>query len=480
MSRQAPLRWLASQSATRTVPSTLRRTIFTVPPRASQAASLAACPEPEQGPVASGHDEFWRQIPMWRDVSVDQFTSYAWSKKNIVEHHKRSRSENLQGILRVVLPDSVPCDSSPNKLQRREELIEDVFQGIAASTMSLRLMPYIFSRINWQDPRHDPIFRQFFPVKSLMVPDHPKLKLDSLHENEDSPVDGVVHRYPDKALFLPVSVCPTYCTFCTRSYAVGAEVSTFTKQQMKPILKRWEHAFAYIESQPGLHDVVVSGGDAYYLAPDQLAYIGERLIKMKNIRKFRFASKGLAVCPNRVLDPEDRWADALIWVHRKALGAGKRMALHTHFNSPNEVSWITQAACSKLVEAGVTIRNQTVLLRGVNDSVETMSALIRTLADSLRVAPYYVYQCDMVKNTEHLRTPLQTMLDLETQIRGSIAGFDMPQFIVDLPEGGGKRLAPTFLSYDRQTGVSRYMAPAVKGKEKEDKVYEYYDPCIMA
>lgn len=170
--------------------------------------------------------------------------------------------------------------------------------------------------------------------------------------------------------------------FCTRSYAVGADTDTVTKASLKPTRKRWEEAFAYIESQPGLHDIVVSGGDSYYLQPDQLSLIGERLISMGNIRRFRFASKGLAVAPTRILDETDGWVSALIDVSNKAKKAGKAVALHTHFNHPNEISWVTERACQKLLEAGVLVRNQTVLLRDVNDNVATMATLIRKLADN--------------------------------------------------------------------------------------------------
>jgi lysine 2,3-aminomutase len=170
--------------------------------------------------------------------------------------------------------------------------------------------------------------------------------------------------------------------FCTRSYAVGADTDSVTKASLKPTRKRWDQAFDYVAAQPGLHDIVVSGGDAYYLQPEHITMIGERLIALPNIRRFRFASKGLAVCPNRMLDDEDPWVDALIGVADKARRAGKAMALHTHFNHPNEISWVTEMAARKLFEAGVMVRNQSVLLRGVNDDVATMSTLIRKLADN--------------------------------------------------------------------------------------------------
>ncbi|KAK4035171.1 hypothetical protein C8A01DRAFT_48608 [Parachaetomium inaequale] len=435
-----------------------------VPPPRFNPVPVREAVTPPVRPVVSAlpqnRDEFWRKVPLWRDVSTKEFHSYSWS---------------LLKFLEAALPEEVPYDRSGTQMQTRDEFIKDVFEGITAATMAVRMTPYILSRINWHDPRHDPIARQFLPLKSRMIADHPQLTLDSLHEEADSPVKGLVHRYPDKALFLPTSVCPTYCTFCTRSYAVGADTATVSKASLKPGRRRWEEAFAYIASQPQLQDIVVSGGDAYYLQPEQLTLIGERLIAMPNIRRFRFASKGLAVAPGRVLDEADQWVDALVGVSDKARRAGKTVAWHTHFNHPGEMSWVTEAAAQRLFEEGVMVRNQTVLLRGVNDDVETMGGLIRGLADN-KIFPYYVYQCDMVKSVEHLRTPLQTILDLEAKLRGSIAGFMMPSFVVDLPGGGGKRLACSFESYDRATGVSRYTAPAVTGRDKENKVYEYYDP----
>lgn len=178
------------------------------------------------------------------------------------------------------------------------------------------------------------------------------------------------------------SVCPTYCNFCTRSYAVGANTDVVTKTSFKPTRRRWEEVFTYIEATPQLQDIVISGGDSYYLQPEHIRMIGERLIEIPHIRRFRFASKGLAVAPARIMDPEDDWAHALAEVASSARSVGKSVALHTHFNHPDELSWVTQEAAQRLFEAGVLVRNQTVLLRGVNDDVETMSRLIRRLADN--------------------------------------------------------------------------------------------------
>lgn len=155
-----------------------------------------------------------------------------------------------------------------------------------------------------------------------------------------------------------------------------------TKTPFKPTRRRWDAIFAYIEATPQLQDIVISGGDTYYLQPEHIQMIGERLLATPHIRRIRFASKGLAVAPGRLLDPEDRWAAALAGVSARARRQGKSVALHTHFNHPGEVSWVTEDAAQRFVEAGVTVRNQSVLLRGVNDDVATMATLIRKLADN--------------------------------------------------------------------------------------------------
>ncbi|KAF4881946.1 L-lysine 2,3-aminomutase [Colletotrichum fructicola] len=401
-----------------------------------------ARPPPEQV------DQFWRRVPGWEDVSTAEFISYRWSMKNLVEGPNK-----LRRFLDRVLPELIPARGQSGVMEPREKLIVDIFEGVSEATMSVRVMPYTLSRIDWSNPRNDPIFRQFIPTKSIMQPDHPKLTLDSLEEEADSPVNGLVHRYPDKALFL----------------------QSVAKASFKPGRARWEAVFQHIERTPEIQDIVVSGGDSYQLMPEHIEMIGNRLISIDHVRRFRFASKGLAVCPTRILDRNDPWTDAVISISDKARRVGKAVALHTHINHPSEISWITERASQRLFEAGVMVRNQSVLLRGINDDVATMSSLIRRLADN-NIFPYYVYQHDMVRKSEHLRTPLQTILDLEASIRGSIAGFMMPQFVVDLPGGGGKRLASTFKSYDRRTGVSTYVAPAVTGRDKQNKVYEYHDP----
>ncbi|PVH87476.1 kama family protein [Cadophora sp. DSE1049] len=381
----------------------------------------------------------------------------------------------LYGFLNEILPERIPSTGQHELTVLREDFIKDVMDGIAMAPMSIRLTPHIISSVDWNDPLNDPLSRQFIPKKSTFQPDHPKLALDSLHESEDSPCEGLVHRYTDKCLFLASSHCPLYCRYCTRSYAVGANTETVAKASLKPKLSRWNEMLDYIANTPAIQDVVISGGDSYSLASHHLRMIGDRLLDIDHVRRFRVATKGLCVSPSRTLDPNDYWTDELIRLSNIGRQRGKHVALHTHFNHPNEFSWVTREAAQKLFQNSVVVRNQSVLLKGVNDDAETMGNLIRELGDN-NILPYYVYAGDMVKGVEDLRTPLQTILDLECQLRGSIAGFLMPQFVVDLPGGGGKRLASSYRTYDRETGVSTFIAPAVKGKEKEDRVYEYYDP----
>ncbi|KAI0017410.1 kama family protein [Xylariomycetidae sp. FL0641] len=440
--------------------------------------------------------EFWRDVPVYRDIDRDQFLNWDWAKlvrrsriepsdplliilsglQKLVEASAKG-AKKLWDFLDAVLPEEIPQYMNPNRTVSRDEFMTDIWDGMKKSNMSMRATPYVMSRIDWKDPANDPVFRQFLPLKSWTLPEHPKIKdIDSLGEEADTPVDGIVHRYPDKCLFLPISVCPTYCQYCTRAREVGLSTDTVIKAGFKPKPERLRAALDYIEGQPGIRDVVVSGGDLFYLPADAMEGIADRLLRMRNVERFRFATKGLAVAPNRFLT-DHAWTDALVRVSDRARAAGKHMALHTHFNHPNEVSWITELASRKLMQSGVTVRNQTVLLRGVNDDVETMGRLIQMLAKMV-IQPYYIYQCDMVPQVEHLRTPLSAALALESGLRGRVAGFYTPAVVVDLPGGGGKQLACNYRSYDPATGVSTFVAPTLEGSDrrKQGRVYTYYDP----
>jgi len=392
---------------------------------------------------------FWQRIPAYRTVDEATFLDHSWQAKNTITNPAK---------LLAAVQDLVP-----------RSFYDDVEQGFHRAPMSIRVSPYLLSLIDWNDPESDPLRRQFIPIASRLLPDHPKLTLDSLHEQADAPVPGLTHRYPDKALFLVLDTCPVYCRFCTRSYAVGVDTDMVDKVSLKATEDRWERAFRYISERDELEDIVVSGGDSYQLKARQITLIGNRLLEMPNIRRIRFATKGPAVMPMKLITDHE-WVDALTAVVERGRKLHKEVALHTHFNHPNEITAITKRALDGVFERGIITRNQSVLQRGVNDRVDTMQLLVKRLGHC-QVHPYYVYVHDLVKGVEDLRTTLQTALDIEKGVRGVTAGFHTPTFVVDAPGGGGKRVAHSFEHYDRETGISVFAAPSVK-----PGFFLYYDP----
>jgi lysine 2,3-aminomutase len=239
---------------------------------------------------------------------------------------------------------------------------------------------------------------------------------------------------------------------------------------LRPNEERWRRAYQYIASRPELEDIVISGGDAYQLRAGLIEEIGEALLAIPNVRRMRFATKGPAVMPMKILS-DAAWTDALARVVEKGRRLRKDVVLHTHFNSPREITEITQAAMGRLFERGIVVRNQSVLIRGVNDTVETMTLLVKRLG-YLNVHPYYVYVHDMVRGVEDLRTSVDTAVHIEKHVRGSTAGFNTPTFVVDAPGGGGKRDVHSYEYYDPDTGISVYAAPSVK----PGQFFTYFDP----
>jgi lysine 2,3-aminomutase len=381
-----------------------------------------SCLRPTEGEPALGSHrqlvdgDFWRRIPVYEDVTRAEFLDHRFQMKNTV-----TRTDQLLKVVRALAPSSF-CD--------------DVIQGLARAPMSIRVSPYLISLIDWENPYEDPIRRQFIPLGSCLMPDHPMVCLDSLSEQDDSPVAGLVHRYRDRALLLALDTCPVYCRFWTRSYAVGNDTEAVEKISLKAKEDRWTAAFTYLASRPEVEDVVVSGGDCYNLRADQIEFVGTSLLSLRNILRIRFATKGPAVMPQKVLT-DGQWVGALTRVADLGRSMGKEVALHVHFNHPREITQVTKDAMDVFFSRGIVVRNQAVLQRGVNDSVPVLRELTRRLG-YCNVHPYYVYVHDMVSGVEDLRTTLQTALDLEKRVRGDTAGFNTPSFVCDAPHGGGK------------------------------------------
>ena len=419
--------------------------------------SDAAVPalRPPVAPASLAHrdllgGDFWRRIPAYANVTEAEFLDHKWQAKHSITNIGKLLAA-LEGLV-------------------SEGFIADAQKGFEKAPMSVRVSPYLLSLIDWSNPERDPLRLQFIPLASRLLPDHPRLDLDSLHERADMPVPGLTHRYVDKALFLALDTCPVYCRFCTRSYAVGIDTEEVSKFQLKVNVERWQRTFDYIRSRPELEDIVISGGDSFQLRPEQITQIGETLLSIDHVRRMRYATKGPAVMPQKILT-DNAWTDALTGVVEHGRRLHKEVVLHTHFNHPREITTITKAAMDRLFERGITVRNQSVLQRQVNDSVDTMTLLCRRLG-YVNVHPYYIYMHDLVKGVEDLRTTLETGLQIEQGIRGATAGFNTPTLVVDAPGGGGKRDAHSYEHYDRTTGVSVFTAPAVHPGE----MYFYFDP----
>jgi len=241
---------------------------------------------------------------------------------------------------------------------------------------------------------------------------------DPLGEESDSPVPHLVHRYPDRVLFLVTYQCAVYCRFCTRKRAVGRAAAPTDEDLAKGV--------DYIRSRPVIRDVIVSGGDPFLLSDDRLSRILGSLRAIPHVEIVRVDTRVPCVLPQRVTDELCR-----------ALAVHHPLFVNTHFNHPREVTPEAKAACERLVDHGIPVGNQTVLLRGVNDDPPTMKALMQKLL-AMRVRPYYLYQCDPVAGADHFRTGVDAGLRIMAALRGHTSGLAVPTYVIDAPGGGGK------------------------------------------
>lgn len=393
--------------------------------------------------------DFEIEYSPYKETEQSEFLNHLWQDKSSVTNF-----DQFQQLTSDILAPSV---------------LADMKQGLDEVGMSIRINPYIMELIDWANFETDPIRRQFLPLHSELEEDHPCLSIDSLGERATSPVQNLVHRYPDKVLFLVTSVCPVYCQFCTRSYAVGQDTAAVKKDNVTSP-KGWDAAIDYIRANPQIEDIVVSGGDIARLKPAMIKRIGTELLDIEHIRRIRFATKALSVQPMKFLT-DDKWFSAIADIARYGRSLFKSVYVHSHFNHPREVTPLVEMAMRRLFAEGVYVRNQTVLLRGVNDTAEEQIELIRKLG-RINIQPYYVYACDMVKAVEHFRVPVSRMQELEQQVRGATAGFNTPLYVVDAPGGGGKRDVHSHSYSNESFGVYGYRSPMIDA----DRTYLYFDP----
>jgi lysine 2,3-aminomutase len=334
--------------------------------------------------------------------------------------------------------------------------------------MATGITPHVISLIDWTNAETCPVRRQFLPLASELQPDHPMAGEDSLGERSHTTARGVVRRYPRKALLIATTTCPVYCTFCTRSYAVGP--GHHEQAFIAPGSARDDPTIERTAGRGAVRDIVISGGDASNLSPTKLISLIDGLLAERQATSIRIGTRVATAVPYRLL-PSDAWGSALQDAAQSCREADVRFAVHIHVNSSAEISDDVADALRHLHRNGIVARSQTVLLAGVNDTVERIATLIDDLI-ALHVDPYYVFQCDMVPGIEHLRTPLSRAITLEKELRGLFPGFLTPRFVVDLPGGGGKRDVHSFESYDERTGLSRWRSPVID----PERSYSYFDP----
>jgi len=304
-------------------------------------------------------------------------------------------------------------------LERVLALTDDERRAIAAlddGGLPLQITPHFLSLIDPRDP-NDPLRRQMVPRVDEHAHD-PFARRDPLGEEALSVVPNLVHRYPDRVLLLATDRCGAYCRFCTRKRLVG--------QGPTPSLDELTPALDYVRAHDEIREVIVSGGDALALTDARLDVLLGRIREIPHVEIIRLATRMIAFAPSRV-------TDALVDVMRRH----QPVYVLAHFNHPREIPDVTARAITTLVDAGVPVLNQTVLLRGVNDDADTLAALFRHLT-RLRARPYYLHQCDVAEGTAHFRVPLSRALEIVAALRGKVSGLSVPTFVVDVPGGKGK------------------------------------------
>jgi len=287
----------------------------------------------------------------------------------------------------------------------------------AARKFPMAITPYYASLIRTFD-ESDPVYLMSVPSGRELA-DPPCLGDDPLGEEEDSPVEGLVHRYGDRALVVSTSVCAMYCRHCTRKRVTGQKEHCHGEADVSA----W---VGYLKAHPEVKDVIVSGGDPFTMETGKLDALLSAIRSVETVETVRIGTRTPVVLPMRI-------DDELVGMLRRH----HPVWVNTHFNHPNEVTPEAVAACAKLADAGIPLGNQSVLLKGVNDDPVVMADLCRRLV-RMRVRPYYLFQCDLVRGVEHFRTRISDGLRIMEHLRGRISGMAIPTFVVDLPGGGGK------------------------------------------
>ena len=366
----------------------------------------------------------YQQIPLYKDVNPLDWEDWHWQLK----HRIRSKDELSQII----------------KLTPEEEKGLDKAKG----RLSLAITPYWAALIDPEDPAC-PIRRQAVPVAAESVVS-PHEMVDPCAEDRDSPAPHLVHRYPDRVLLLATDHCAMYCRHCTRRRLVGEH------EKEDNSADKFDAAIEYIKSNRKIRDVLISGGDPLTLEDDVLESLVSRIREISHVEFLRIGTRVPVTLPQRITESLANMLKKYspIW-------------MSVHFNHPKEITKRCKLACDMLSEAGIPLGSQSVLLKGINDRPYIMKKLVHELLQ-IRVRPYYIYQCDPVRGTQHFRTPVAVGINIIEKLRGHTSGYAVPTYVIDGPGGGGK--IPVGPNYILSQAKGKYVLRNYKGK-----IYTYLE-----
>ena len=375
-------------------------------------------------PISAGANEFRKRF--FPEATIEQWNDWRWQAAH--------RVRTLEALGRILT------------------LSDDEATAISRHTGALPvgITPYYLSLMGRDDP-NEPLRRTHVPVNAEYYKSRGEDD-DPLGEDKHAVVPGLVHRYPDRVLFLTTGFCSTYCRYCTRSRMVGDPGGEYSFSYAQ-----WEQALEYLSAHNEVRDVLLSGGDPLTLSDDKLDWLLTRLRAIPHIEFIRMGTKVPMVLPQRI-------TKALAKILRKH----HPLWMSVHVTHPKELTEETKEATARLADAGIPLGSQTVLLKGVNDSIEVMKPLMHGLL-RYRIKPYYLFQCDPISGSAHFRTPVEKGIEIIAALRGYTTGYAVPQFVIDAPGGGGKiPLIPEYLlGRDGDDLVFRNF---------EGDVYRYADP----
>ncbi|MDD5166254.1 MAG: KamA family radical SAM protein [Candidatus Omnitrophica bacterium] len=367
----------------------------------------------------------YQQIALYKDVNPLDWEDWHWQVK-----HRICAKEELTQVIKITPPEEAGLRK-------------------AAGRLSLAITPYWATLMDAEDPAC-PLRRQAVPVADEFAVS-PHEMVDPCAEDRDSPAPHLVHRYPDRVLLLATEHCAMYCRHCTRRRLVGDN----EKEEINPA-QRFDAAIEYIKSNRKIRDVLISGGDPLVLEDDEIENLLKKIRAISHVEFLRIGTRVPVTLPQRITE--------------KLVNTLKKYSplwISIHFNHPKEITKRCKIACDMLSDSGIPLGSQTVLLKGINDRPYIMKKLMHELLQ-IRVRPYYIYQCDPVRGTQHFRTPVATGINIMEKLRGHTSGYAVPVYVIDGPGGGGK--IPVGPNYILSQAKGKYVLRNYKGK-----IYTYLE-----